>query len=98
MTDVYIEDPDDFGSQPGAVALLRAEIARAASRLEQRIQASASDIKDETLMLARRAQHKINSRIGVSAAIAFGVGVGLGLLAAALLSHRSMGFDRNADR
>jgi ElaB/YqjD/DUF883 family membrane-anchored ribosome-binding protein len=88
MSDVYTEDePYDSDTQPGALAVLRAEAARFASQLEHRLQASASDVMDETRMLARRAEYKIHSRFGTAALIALGSGVALGLLAAALSSH-----------
>lgn len=88
MTDIYTEDPDDFDATPGALEKLRAEVARARHQLEQRVQASASDVMDETRMLARRAQHRINSQLGASALIAVCTGVTLGLLAALLLAGR----------
>ena len=88
MTDIYTEDSDDLDTRPGAVELLRAEVARAASQLEHRIQASASNAMDETRMLARRAQHRINSQLGMAALIALGGGIILGLLAAALSTPR----------
>jgi len=89
MTDIYTEDSDGLDARPGAVELLRAEVARAASLIEDRILASASDAMDETRMLARRAQHRINSQLGTAALIALGTGVVLGLLAAALAGARS---------
>lgn len=89
MTDVYTEDPDDFGTRPGALEQLRAEVARRTHRLEHRIHASASDVMDETRMLVRRAQHRINSQLGSAALIALCSGVALGLLAAMLVSTRS---------
>jgi ElaB/YqjD/DUF883 family membrane-anchored ribosome-binding protein len=87
MTDIYTEDPYDPEMRPGALAVLRAEAARLASQLEHRLQASASDVMDETRMLARRAEYKIHSRFGTAALIALGSGVALGLLAASLSSH-----------
>lgn len=89
MTDVYTEDSDEFDTRPGAVEMLRAEVARARHQLEQRIQASASDVVDETRMLVRRAQHRVNSQLGSAALIALGTGIVLGLLAAALSGSRS---------
>ena len=88
MADIYTEDSDEFDARPGAVELLRAEVARAASLLEQRILSSASDAMDETRMLARRAQHRINSQLGTAALVALGTGVVLGLIAAARSSRR----------
>jgi hypothetical protein len=89
MTDLYTEYPYDQPARPGALVLLRAEAARFALQIERRFQASASDIMDETRMLARRAEHKIHSRFGTAALIALGSGVVLGLLAAAFSSRRS---------
>lgn len=89
MADIYTEDSDEFDARPGAVELLRAEVARAASLLEQRILSSASDAMDETRMLARRAQHRINSQLGTAALVALGTGVVLGLIAAAIAAARS---------
>jgi hypothetical protein len=88
MTDVYTEDSDDLDARPGAVDLLRAGVARAASQLEHRIQASASNAMDETRMLARRAQHRVNTQLGMAALVALGGGIVLGLLAAALSTQR----------
>lgn len=87
MTDLYIEEPDD--PQLGGLEQMRAELARLKSQLEHKVQASASDVLDETRMLARRAQHYVNSRLGASALIAICAGVALGLLAAALVAARS---------
>ncbi len=89
MTDVYTEDNDDYETQIGALERLRAELARLASDLEHRIQASASDMIDETRFLARKAQHRINSQLGTSALIAVGMGLVLGLVAAVLFSRRA---------
>jgi ElaB/YqjD/DUF883 family membrane-anchored ribosome-binding protein len=89
MTDIYTEDPDEFDTRPGALEQLRAEVARARHELEHRIQSSASDVVDETRMLVRRVQHKVNSRLGSAALIAFGTGIALGLLAAILSGTRS---------
>jgi hypothetical protein len=89
MTDIYTEDPYEPEMRPGVPELLRAEAARFASRIERRLQASASDVMDETRMLARRAEHKIHSRFGAAALIALGGGVALGFLAAALSSRRA---------
>jgi hypothetical protein len=89
MSDIYTEDSDDLDARPGAVELLRAEASRAVSQIEHRIQASASDMMDETRMLARRAQHRINSQLGSAALIAFGTGIALGLLAAVLSGTRA---------
>jgi hypothetical protein len=44
---------------------------------------------DETRMLVRRAQHRINSQLGVFALIALCAGVTLGLLAAAVFRGRA---------
>jgi len=85
MSDAYFEDPQD--DQIGALDQLRAELARLKSEVEHRIQASASDVVDETRMLARRAQHKIRSQFGLAALIAVCTGVALGLVAAAILSR-----------
>jgi len=87
MTDIYTEDPYEYEPRPGAIALLKAEAARFVSQIEHRLQASASDVMDETRMLARRAEYKIHSRFGTAALIALGTGVTLGLLAAALSSR-----------
>ena len=54
MTDVYTEDTDDYETQLNALERLRAELARLASDLEHRVQASASDMMDETRFLAER--------------------------------------------
>lgn len=89
MTDIYTEDSDEFDTRPGALEQLRAEVARATHRLEHRIQSSASDVVDETRMLVRRAQHRINSQLGSAALIALCSGVALGLLAAAFVGSRS---------
>jgi hypothetical protein len=89
MTDVYTEDTDDYEAQFGALERLRAELARLASDLEHRIQASASGVMDETRVLARRAQHRINSQLGTSALVAIGAGLVLGLVAAALFARRN---------
>jgi hypothetical protein len=89
MTDVYTEDTDDYETQLNALERLRAELARLASDLEHRVQASASDMMDETRFLARKVQHRINAQLGTSALVAIGAGLVLGLLAAALLAHRA---------
>ena len=87
MTDIYTEEEYDYETRPGVVAQLRAEVARFASQIEHRLQASASDVMDETRMLARRAEYKIHSRFGAAALIALGTGVALGLIAAGLSSR-----------
>jgi hypothetical protein len=46
-------------------------------------------VLDETRMLAQRAQHRINSQLGVAVLIALGGGIALGLLAAALTGRHS---------
>jgi len=89
MTDVYTEDADDYETRLSALERLRAELARLASELERRVQASASDVMDETRFLARKAQHRINTQLGTSALVAIGAGLALGLLAAALFAHRT---------
>jgi hypothetical protein len=88
MTDLYTEDADEFEAPISALERLRAELARAASQLEHIVHDSASNVMDETRFLALKARHKINSRLGVSALIAVGSGLALGLLAAALSSRR----------
>jgi hypothetical protein len=88
MSDIYTDDEDyERQTRPGALELLRAEAARFASQLEHRLAASASDVMDETRMLARRAEYRIHSRFGTAAVIALGSGMALGLLAAALSSR-----------
>ncbi|HTT97505.1 MAG TPA: hypothetical protein VMF58_05610 [Rhizomicrobium sp.] len=87
MSDIYTDEDYDDQVRPGALELLRAEARRFASQLEQRLQASASDVMDETRMLARRAEYRIHSRFGTAALIALGSGVALGLLAAVLSSR-----------
>lgn len=89
MSDHYTDDEYDYGQRTrvGAMELLRAEAVRLMSRLEHRVQASASDVMDETRMLARRAEYRIHSQFGTAALIALGSGVALGLLAAALSSR-----------
>jgi hypothetical protein len=89
MTDVYTEDSDEYDARIGALERLRMELARLASDLEHRVQASASDMMDETRFLARKAQHRINAQLGTSALIAIGAGLVLGLLAAALFAYRA---------
>lgn len=90
MTDVYIEDPDDeYGAQPGAVERLRAEVGRAAHRLERAVHDARDNAIDETRYLAHVARRKINSQLGFYAACAFGAGLGLGLLAAMIASLRA---------
>jgi ElaB/YqjD/DUF883 family membrane-anchored ribosome-binding protein len=91
MTDIYTDDDYEQRTRPGVLDFLRAEASRLVSRMEHRLQASASDVMDETRMLARRAEHKIHSRMGTAALIALGSGIALGLLAAALSSRRSPG-------
>jgi hypothetical protein len=87
MTDIYTDEDFDHEVGPGTLELLRAEARRLASRLENSLEATASDVIDETRMLARRAEYKIHSRFGTAALIALGSGMALGLLAAALLSR-----------
>jgi hypothetical protein len=89
MTDVYTEDSDEYDARIGALERLRLELARLASDLERRVQASASDMMDETRFLARKAQHRINTQLGTSALVAIGAGLVLGLLAAAMFAHRA---------
>jgi hypothetical protein len=104
MSDVYIEDPDDEQPRPGTIA-------RTAHRLEDLVHRYASDAVDtargardnaveEARFLTLKARHKINSRLGASAAIALGTGIALGLLAALLSSGRaaSRRGTRRADR
>jgi hypothetical protein len=87
MSDVYIEEPEE--THVGALEQFRAELSRLRSRLEHRLQASASDVMDETRMFARRAQHRINTQLGASALIAICTGVVLGLLAAIIFGGRT---------
>ncbi|HWA02403.1 MAG TPA: hypothetical protein VG819_02640 [Rhizomicrobium sp.] len=87
MSDVYIEDPEE--TEVGALEHVRAELSRIASQLERKLQSSASGALDETRFLMRKAQHRINSRLGPSALVAICAGVVLGLAAAALLASRS---------
>lgn len=92
MTDVYIEDPDDgYGAPPGAVERLRAEVGRAAHRLERAVHDARDNALDETRYLAHVARRRINSQLGLYAAFAFGAGLGLGLLAAMVASLRARG-------
>jgi hypothetical protein len=85
VTDIYTEDLD---TPLGVLASLRLDARRLAAQLEHRFQASASNVVDETRFLALKARHRINSRLGMSALIAVGSGLALGLLAAALSTRR----------
>lgn len=89
VTDFFIENDLERETRPGALAQLRAEVARTASQLEHRVHDSASGVMEDARFLVRRTQHKINSRLGVSALIALGVGLVLGLAAAALSQDRA---------
>lgn len=89
MSDVYVEDPIDEEAHLSTVRRLRLELARAATRLERAVHDSASNVADETRLLARRTQRRINSRLGLAAAVALGTGLALGLLAAVLSADRS---------
>ncbi len=91
MTDVYVEDPDDEGAHPGALARMRVDLARTAQRLESLAYHYASDAADETRMLAHRARRRINRNLGTAALAALGAGLALGLLAAAVSAWRRRG-------
>ena len=80
MTDLFVED--DYEQQPGALDRLRAGV----SRLEHQMHDSASGAVEDARMLVRRAQHRVNAQLGRSALIALGLGLVLGLAAAAWTS------------
>lgn len=90
MSDVYIEDPDDdYDARFGTVQRLRAEVGRAAHRLERAVHDARDNAVGETRYLAHMARRRINSQLGFYAACAFGAGVGLGLLAAMIAALRA---------
>lgn len=89
MTDVYIEGPDEYEEHLTAVQRMRAEVSRAAHRLERALHDARDDAYDEARYLAHMARRRINQQLGLSAAIAIGVGLGLGLLAAMIVAYRS---------
>ena len=92
MTDVYIEGPDDdYETQLGAVQRLRAEVGRAAHKLERTMLDARDNAIDETRLLAHAARRRINANLGLSAALALGVGLGLGLLAAMIVALNDRG-------
>lgn len=82
MTDLFVED--DFEERPSAFAKLRAGV----FRLEHQMHDSASGAVEDARMLVRRAQHRVNAQLGRSALIALGIGLVLGLAAAAALAVR----------
>ena len=88
MTDVYIEDPQDDESRMSAIARMRAEVDRMVQQLEQMVQHAGSDVADAARVRARYVERKIKSQFVLSAAIAIGVGLLIGALAAGL-SHRA---------
>jgi ElaB/YqjD/DUF883 family membrane-anchored ribosome-binding protein len=94
MTDLYIEDPDDYDAQLSAVQRLRAEVGRAAHKLERAVLDARDNAVDETRFLAHAARRRINANLGLSAAIALGVGLGLGLLTAAIVALNNRGVRR----
>lgn len=87
MTDVYIEGPDDdYDAQLGAVQRLRAEVSRAAHKLERAARDARDNAIDETRLLAHAARRRINANLGLSAAVALGVGLALGLATALIVA------------
>ncbi len=90
MSDVYIEDPDGrLRRRFGTVQRLRAEVGRAAHRIERAVHDARDNAVGETRYLAHMARRRINSQLGLYAACAFGAGVGLGLLAAMIAALRA---------
>jgi len=87
MTDVYVEDPD-CETELGAVQRLRAEVGRAAHKLERAVQDARDNALYETRYLSHAARRRINAHLGLATAIALGLGVGLGLLAALVVAMR----------
>jgi hypothetical protein len=88
MTDVYIEDPDDEVPSPGTIERMRADLARMEHLAYRYAADTAGNVMDEARMVALRARRRINANLGVSAAIALGAGLTLGLLAAAISAWR----------
>ena len=88
MTDVYIEDPEDEVPSPGTIARMRADLERMEHLAYRYASDTAGNVMDEARMMAQRARHRINANLGTSAAVALGVGVALGLLAAGLGAYR----------
>jgi len=86
MTDLYIEDPDEYDSGLNAVQRLRAEAGRVAHKLERALVDARDNAIGETRYLAHAARRRINANLGLSAAVALGVGVSLGLITALLVS------------
>jgi len=89
MTDVYIEGPDEYEDHLSTVQKMRAEVGRAAHRVERALHDARDSAYEETRYLAHMARRRINSKLGLSAAVAVGVGLGLGLLAAMIVAYRN---------
>jgi hypothetical protein len=88
VTDVYIEDSDDYETRKGAIARMRAEADRMVSQLEHMIQNAGSDVADAARSRARYVERQIKSQFVLSAAIAIGAGLLIGAVVAGL-SYRA---------
>jgi predicted oxidoreductase len=84
VTDVYIEDPEDYESRMSAIARMRAEVDRMVLQLEHMIQNAGADVADAARLRARYVERKIKSQFVLSAAIAIGVGLLIGATIAGL--------------
>jgi hypothetical protein len=91
VTDVYIEDPEDHESRMSAIGRMRAEADRMVLQLEHMIQNAGADVADAARSRARYVERQIKSQFVLSAAIAIGVGLLIGAMAAGLSarSHRA---------
>jgi len=98
VTDVYIEDPEDHESQMSAIARMRAEADRMVLQLEHMIQNAGAEVADAARSRARYVERQIKSQFVLSAAIAIGVGLLIGALAAGLSAQRNRPSRRNVRR
>jgi hypothetical protein len=84
VTDVYIEDPEDYENRMSAITRMRAEVDRMVLQLEHMIQNAGADVADAARLRARYVERQIKSQFVLSAAIAIGAGLLIGAVVAGL--------------